>query len=191
MNEDELFDDRKNIVSIRLSNSDRIAVRSMAGRLFLRESKLYRFAIHHLLNRLERINDDSCCGSDLLLLFLEFKDELAVHLELKKHQLFKIFNGRNTLPEKFVAMADIELLLMPDHVVRQRLQLSPEALQFKHPNAIEWLKAYFTEKYSLNGATFSQLEDEYHVSNISPNRHSPSSTLHEFHPAHPDDDLKP
>lgn len=167
MKQDELFDERKNIVSIRLSNSDRIAVRSMAGRLFVRESKLYRFAINYLLHRLQTLNDDSCSGSDLLLLFLEFKDDLTTNLELKKHQLFKIFNGRNTLPEKFVAMADIELLLMPDHAVRQRLQLTSEALRFKHANAVEWLKAYFIDKYGLNPLEISHLYNEkaFSVSN--------------------------
>jgi hypothetical protein len=149
LNEDELLNDRKNIVSIRLGNSDRMTVRSMAARLFVRESKLYRFAIHHLINRLHKLNDDSCCGSELLLLFLDFKDELATHLDLKKHQLFKIFNGRTTQAEKFVAMSDIELLLMPDHIVRQRLQLIPDALKYKHADTIEWLRNYFTSKYAL------------------------------------------
>lgn len=160
MNQDDLFDERKNIVSIRLTNSDRIAVRSMAGRLFVRESKLYRFAINHLLTRLHKLNDDGCCGSDLLLLFLDFKDDLSAHLDLKKHQLFKIFNGRNTQPEKFVAMADIELLLMPDHGVRQRLQLIPEALKFKHANAVEWLKAYLADKYDLEKVQLPQLSEK-------------------------------
>jgi len=154
LSENEFFNDRKYIVSMRLSNADRIAVRSTAARLFVRESKLYRFAIHHLLNRLHRLNDDSCCGSDLLLLFLEFKEELSVHLELKKHQLFKIFNGRNTRPEKYVAMADIELLLMPDHAVRQRLQTTPDAAKTKHAETKTWLREYFLEKYQIT-------EDEY------------------------------
>lgn len=149
LNEDDLLNDRKNIVSIRLGNSDRETVRYMASRLFVRESKLYRFAIHHLIARLHKLNDETCCGNDLLLLFLDFKEELATHLDLKKHQLFKIFNGRTTRAEKFVAMSDIELLLMPDHVIRQRLQLIPDALQFKHANTTEWLRSYFTHKYAL------------------------------------------
>lgn len=159
MSDNELFNDRKYIVSMRLSNADRIAVRSTAARLFVRESKLYRFAIHHLLNRLHRLNDDACCGSDLLLLFLEFKEELSVHLELKKHQLFKIFNGRNTHPEKYVAMADIELLLMPDHAVRQRLQMTPDAAKTKHAETKAWLKGYFLEKYQISTDEYGDSDD--------------------------------
>ncbi|WP_150049792.1 MULTISPECIES: hypothetical protein [Methylomonas] len=146
-NQNASLDDRKNIVSIRLSNEDRIAVRSTAARLMVRESKLYRFAVHHLLERLHPLHDSNFSGSDLLMLFLEFKDELAEHLELKKHQLFKIFNGRITEPHKFVAMADIELLLIPDHAVRQRLASMPDAQAFKHTDTGIWLRDYFCAKY--------------------------------------------
>lgn len=153
LNEDELFNDKKNIVSIRLGNSDRVTVRTLASRLYVRESKLYRFAIHHLINRLHKLNDDSYNGNELLLLFLEFKEELATHLELKKHQLFKILNGRTTQAEKFVAMSDIELLLMPEHIVRQRLQLVTDAAKHKHVDTTEWLRSYFTDKYALTTYT--------------------------------------
>lgn len=148
MNENEhLLDDKKHIVSIRLNNSDRIAVRSTAARLLVRESELYRFAVYHLLNRLHRLHDDACVGSDLLPLFIEFKDELNTHLGLKKHQLFKIFNGKNPDPEKFVSMADIELLLLPQHAVRQRLQQISEAAGQRRTDTDAWLLAYLREKY--------------------------------------------
>ncbi|PPD33546.1 MAG: hypothetical protein CTY19_07280 [Methylomonas sp.] len=154
LTEDDLYNDKKNIVSIRLGNSDRVTVRTLAARLYVRESKLYRFAIHHLINRLHKLNDDNYCGKDLLLLFLDFKEELATHLELKKHQLFKILNGRTTEADKFVAMSDIELLLMPEHIVRQRLQLMTDAIKYKHADTTEWLRNYFTDKYALTVSTY-------------------------------------
>lgn len=148
MNDNEhLLDDKKHIVSIRLNNSDRIAVRSTAARLFVRESELYRFAVYHLLNRLHKLHDDACVGSDLLPLFIEFKDELNTHLGLKKHQLFKIFNGKSPHPEKFVSMADIELLLLPQHAVRQRLLQMNEATGQRQADTHAWLVAYLREKY--------------------------------------------
>jgi len=152
--------DRKYIVSMRLSNEDRIAVRSMATRLFIRESKLYRFAIHHLLNRLDALHDDSLSGSDLLMMFLEFKGELSTELELKKHQVFKILNGKNLRPEKFVAMTDIELLLMPDYALRQRLQMLPEAAPFKRADTGVWMKAYLRHKYGLIDSDERLFDDE-------------------------------
>lgn len=164
MNENEhLIDDKKHIVSIRLNNSDRIAVRSTAARLLVRESELYRFAVYHLLNRLHKLHDDACVGSDLLPLFIEFKNELNTYLGLKKHQLFKIFNGRNPEPEKFVSMADIELLLLPRHAVRQRLQQMNEALPQKRADTDAWLHAYLQEKYrfsaSLEDGELTALDD--------------------------------
>lgn len=150
---DSLLNDKKHIVSMRLNNADRMAVRSTAARLFVRESELYRFAVYHLMHRLHKLHDESCAGSDLLPLFLEFKEELNVHLNLKKHQLFKIFNGKNTSPEKFVAMSDIELLLLPQHVVRQRLQQIADAAGFKHPSTSEWLEQYLLSKYLINSGT--------------------------------------
>ncbi|WP_427500717.1 hypothetical protein ACQE3E_14805 [Methylomonas sp. MED-D] len=144
---DYLLDDKKHIVSIRLNNFDRIAVRSTAARLFVRESELYRFAVYHLLHRLHKLHDDTCVGSDLLPLFLEFKDEINSQLGLNKHQLFKIFNSRTPDPNKFVAMADIELLLLPLHAVRQRLQQMPDAAAQRQPDTYAWLFAYLREKY--------------------------------------------
>jgi len=144
---------------MRLNNTDRVAVRSTAARLFVRESELYRFAVYHLLNRLHKLHDESCTGSDLLPLFMEFRDELNIHLNLKKHQLYKIFNGNNTAPEKFVAMSDIELLLMPHHGVRQRLQQIPEALDLKEAETNAWLRNYLVEKYCLV-LDFSSVEPE-------------------------------
>lgn len=135
---------------MRLNNADRIAVRSTAARLFVRESELYRFAVYHLLNRLHRLHDESCTGSDLLPLFLEFREELNIHLGLKKHQLFKIFNGKNTAPDKFVAMSDIELLLLPHHAVRQRLQQTSDAAGLRQTATGAWLESYLREKYRLN-----------------------------------------
>lgn len=153
------LDDKKHIVSIRLNNADRLAVRATAARLFVRESELYRFAVYHLLHRLHKLNDEACIGSDLIPLFLEFREELNIHLNLKKHQLFTIFNGKNTLQDKFVAMSDIELLLLPQHAVRQRLLLIPEATTSKCPDTDIWLKNYLFNKYRIC-ANFSNDSDD-------------------------------
>lgn len=146
---DTNLDDKKNIVSIRLNNSDRDAMRVTASRLLVRESELYRFAVHHLLSRLHKLYDNSYTGSDLLPLFLEFRDELNSELGLKKHQLFEILNGRTADPEKFVAMSDVELLLLPQHTVRQRLHQISEAAEHRHGDTCIWLRKYFVAKYLL------------------------------------------
>jgi hypothetical protein len=145
--DETILDDKKHIVSIRINNSDRYAMRMTAERLCIRESELYRLAICHLLNKLHKLQDESCNGSDLLPLFLEFKEELNMHMGFKKQQLFKIFNINSTPPEKFVAMCDIELLLLPLHAVRQRLIMMNTSLEQK--NTENWLVQYMKEKYGL------------------------------------------
>ncbi len=134
---------------MRLNNADRLSVRAAAARLFVRESELYRFAVHHLLHRLNPLLEERNAGSDLLPLFMEFREELNIHLGLKKNQLFKIFNGKNTSPDKFVAMSDIELLLLPHHAVRQRLLQTPDAAASKHANTDLWLENYLLQKYQI------------------------------------------
>lgn len=142
--------DKKYIVSMRLNNSDRMAIRAMASRLFVRESELYRCAVNNLLNCLHKLHDTDCTGSDLLPLFIEFRLELIQGLGLKKQQLFNIINSGNIDPDKFVAMADIELLLLPPHSVKQRLSQINEAVLVKQENIGDWLESYLSQKYRLN-----------------------------------------
>lgn len=134
---------------MRLNNDDRLAIQSMASRLFVRESELYRFAVNTLLNRMHKLHDLDCTGTDLLPLFIEFREELNQNLGLKKQQLFNIVNNGISHPEKFVAMSDIELLLLPQHLVRQRLLQIQNAVAFKQYDINAWLESYFVEKYGL------------------------------------------
>ena len=134
---------------MRLNDNDRLAIQTMASRLFVRESELYRFAVSNLLIRMHKLHDLACSGSDLLPLFIEFREELNQKLGLKKQQLFKIINDGNGHPDKFVSMADIELLLLPQHLVRQRLLQTEDALAVKQYDISAWLESYFVEKYGL------------------------------------------
>jgi hypothetical protein len=158
-NEQILTDDIKHIVSMRLNNADRFAVRLIAERLSVRKSELYRFAVCHFIKQLHKLNDASCSGSDLLPVFLEFREELKTHLSLNKHQLFKIFNGKNTPSDKFVAMVDIELLLLPDHRVRQRLTQSSTVANQRDSTTGAWLENYLQKKYRF-GMEFENSLDE-------------------------------
>jgi len=143
---------------MRLNNNDRTAIRAMASRLFVRESELYRFAVNNLLNSLHKLHDMDCIGSDLLPLFIEFRVDLIQNLGLKKQQLFNIINSGNIHPDKFVAMADIELLLLPQHLLRQRLLQIGEALAVKQDDISTWLESYFILKYGLNKIGEEEIE---------------------------------
>ena len=145
---------------MRLNNNDRNAIQSLASRLFVRESELYRLAVNHLLTRLQKLHDPDCSGSDLLPLFIEFREELIHNLGLKKQQLFKIVNDFNSHPDKFVTMADLELLLLPPYLVRKRLLQIDEALAVKQSDTNEWLVTYFIEKYDLTYYMKSEMETQ-------------------------------
>jgi hypothetical protein len=139
----------KQIISLRLDDSDRLAVQAVAARLFVRESDVYRFAISYMLSRFDCLFDDFSTGSDLLLALLDIRAEINQTLGLKKQQLEKIINGNNLYPDKYVAMSDIELLLMPQHLLKQRLMKLDETLRTNNdPEA--WLRAYLIEKYNLS-----------------------------------------
>lgn len=148
--QDPIESDKKFIVSMRLNNTDRMAIRTIASRLYVRESEIYRCAVNNLLNSLQKLHDTGCTGSDLLPLFMDFRVELIQGLGLKKQQLFNIINSGNVDPEKFVAMSDIELLLLPQHIVRQRLLQISKALEVKQDNIESWLESYLIENYGLN-----------------------------------------
>jgi hypothetical protein len=135
-------------ISLRLNDSDRTAVQAIASRLFVRESDIYRFAINYMINRFSCLFDDSYTGSDLLPVMLDIRAEINHTLGLKRHQLEKIINGNNLHPDKYVAMSDIELLVMPQHLLKQRLQKLDDTAR----NTIDvelWLNMYLTEKYNL------------------------------------------
>lgn len=150
----------KQMISLRLLDSDRLAVQAIAARLFVRESDIYRFAINYMLNRFSCLFDDTCTGSDLLPALLEIRAEINNTLGLKRHQLEKIINSNNLNPEKYVAMSDIELLLMPHHLLKQRLmKLDPIARQ--NQSVEDWLKSYLTDKYNLFTVKSTQLFDDY------------------------------
>ena len=150
--------EKKHIVSMRLNNNDRNAIQMMASRLFVRESELYRFAVNILLERMHKLHDPDSKGSDLLPLFIELREEINRNLGLKRQQLFKIVNNGNAHPDKFVAMADIELLVLPQHLLRQRLLQIEDALVLKQHDVSAWLESYLVDKYGLGKTIEEDIE---------------------------------
>jgi len=142
--------DRKQIVSMRLTSDDRCNIQSIATRLLVRESDIYRFAVNQLLARLEKLLDSSCRGIDLLPLFLELREELNYNLRFKKAQLYKIINHKELDPENLVPMNDIELLILPHHAVRSRLAKLHQTAE-KNIDTNAWLRLYFEKKYFPDG----------------------------------------
>ena len=112
----------KHIISLRIENSIRNAVQATASRFYVRESDIYRFAVNYTLKRFKCLHEDDFSGSDLLHLMLDIREEIIGSLSLNKNQLFNILNGNNVHLDKFVAMSDIELLLTPQHLIKEYAQ---------------------------------------------------------------------
>ena len=145
-----LVDNKKHTISMRLDNTDRANVQSLAARLYVKESEIYRLAINFLLNRTHKLNNTGYAGSDLLPLFIDLKTEMDASFSFKKHQLSRIINSKNVDPDKVVDMFDIELLLQPNEQLRQFLLLRPDALLSKDPDIKIWFKNYLYDKYLLD-----------------------------------------
>ncbi len=141
--------EKKHVVSMRLTNNDRNGMQNLSSRLFIRESDLYRFAVNCLLSKMNHLNDEGNRGSDLLPLFVNFRAEINEFLKLNKQQLYKIINAGNAHPDKLVSMEDIELLLLSDMALRNKLIKIREALAFKNKNTSVWLQHYFDNKYHI------------------------------------------
>ena len=80
--QENMPNEKKHVVSIRLTNNDRGGIQNLSSRLFIREADLYRFAVNSLLDRMCLLNDDSKRGSDLLPLFINHRTEINQHLNL-------------------------------------------------------------------------------------------------------------
>lgn len=137
------------MITLRLENSIRAAVQTMAETFHVREVDIYRFAVSYLLRRMRRLHEDQLTGSDLLPLMLEIREELMSSLSIKKHHLFNLLNGNNTHPDKFVAMSDVELLLSPPHKLREYLQNSDQVPTSSDDDTETQLKNYLFRKYRL------------------------------------------
>lgn len=140
--------DLKQTISLRLADADRLQVQALAARLFVRESDIYRLAIGYLLNRFGDFLNPEKTGSDLLPAFLQARVEMNDILEVRRHQLENILNGNNARPEKYIAMSDIELLMLPRHLLRSGL-MKADSKPRKNLDAEAWLALYLSEKYQL------------------------------------------
>lgn len=101
------------------------------------------------MSKLEKLSDTTCRGIELLPLFLELREELNYNLGFKKKQLFDIINHKELCPDKQVPMEDIELLLLPHHLLRTRLAKIQPSSEVNIDTDM-WLKFYFQQKYFAN-----------------------------------------
>lgn len=143
-----MTDQRKQAVSIRLSESDLKNVKRMAQRLGVRDSDIVRYAIKSILTRVAPLCDESVRGRNLLPVLIESGDELIRYFQLDSYRLEAIIN--DTVEESMrVARDDIALLAMNslrEDYLMMKMQdangASPET-----PSRARSLRAYLYDKY--------------------------------------------
>jgi hypothetical protein len=105
-------DNRKQNISVRMSNADLKKIKEIARRLEVRESDVFRFAIRSSLAKLTPLHDNEMVGSDLVPVFVECGMELANYFDLDTDRLDTIINQGVSSPAKKVSKDDLELLAL-------------------------------------------------------------------------------
>ncbi len=102
---------RTNAISLRLSETDRTKLKTVADRLQVREADVLRYAIDMTLSRLGTLQDTEAQGVDLLPIFVESGAELLRFFSIDSRQLERIINEGVVGTEKQVDAKDIALLV--------------------------------------------------------------------------------
>jgi hypothetical protein len=106
-----VVDQRKQAVSIRLSESDVRNIKRVAKRLGVRDSDIIRFAIKSTLSRITPLCDQAIRGRNLVPVLVESGDELIRFFELDAFRLESIIN-EGVEEGRQVDRDDIALLAM-------------------------------------------------------------------------------
>lgn len=154
-------------ISVRLRGSDIDKIKSIARRLDVSDSEIFRFGIRLAMSRLLPLLDEKACGFRVLPVFVENDAELVRHFDLDATHLDRVINARCVDDESRVDQADLNLLTLhglPSDYLRLRLQeLVGESLE----GQAVWkaLRTYLYRKYGrgLDNAEHHPL-DEVHGS---------------------------
>lgn len=165
---------KKQLVSVRLCQSDVERIQVLASRLRVRESDVIRFALRLAFNRLAPLLDEQARGRDLVPIFLECGPELAYHFDLEPRTLEAIVNEGLDDPGKKVDSRDIELLAalhLPSHRLPSRVKFSPAPATAPSSMAND-LQQYLYGKYLRPHATTASADGD-----MGPHPASPSNRM--------------
>ena len=148
-----MMDQKKQIVSLRMNNTDVRKVKQLSRRLGVRESDVFRFAIKSTLAKLAPLQGDRIKGRELVPVFMEFGRELTSYFEFDARRLEMIINTGVDDPGMRVDQDDIELMAMSgNHENYVYLKLRDVAARHEHVNGpATLLRQYLYNKY-IEGA---------------------------------------
>ncbi|MBI5462529.1 MAG: hypothetical protein HY941_10125 [Gammaproteobacteria bacterium] len=136
-------------ISVRLRGSDIDKIKSIARRLDVSDSEIFRFGIRLAMSRLLPLLDDKACGFRVLPVFVENDAELVRHFDMDATHLERVINSQCVDDNCRVDQTDLNLLTLhglPSDYLRLRLQeLIGESLE----GQAVWkaLRGYLYRKY--------------------------------------------
>lgn len=136
-------------ISVRLRGSDIDKIKSIARRLDVSDSEIFRFGIRLAMARLLPLLDDKACGFRVLPVFVENDAELVRHFDMDATHLDRVINERCSDLACQVDPADLNLLTLhglPSDYLRLRMQ---ELIGETVDGVSVWkaLRAYLYRKY--------------------------------------------
>ena len=154
-----MVEQRKQAVSIRLSDGDVRNIKRLAQRLAVRDSDIIRFAIKSMLNRVSPLCDDAIRGRNLVPVLVESGDELIRYFELDAYRLDSIINERAGAAAR-VDRDDIALLAMSglrEEYLAMRMQGGVD-IALDGVTASRSLRNYLYEKYVYRNEQLRRVE---------------------------------
>jgi hypothetical protein len=154
-----VVEQRKQAVSIRLSEGDVRNIKRLAQRLAVRDSDIIRFAIKSMLNRVSPLCDDGIRGRNLVPVLVESGDELIRYFQIDAYRLDIIINESAGATAR-VDRDDIALLAMSglrEEYLAMRMQggadIAPDGV-----SAGRSLRNYLYDKYVYRNEQLRCLE---------------------------------
>ena len=112
-------------ISVRLRGTDIDKIKSIARRLDVSDSEIFRFGIRLAMSRLLPLLDEKACGFRVLPVFVENDAELVRHFDMDATHLERVINAQCVDDASRVDQADLNLLTLhglPSDYLRLRLQ---------------------------------------------------------------------
>lgn len=148
-------------ISVRLRGSDIGKIKSIARRMDVSDSEIFRFGIRLALSRLLPLLDHNACGFRVLPVFMDNDAELVRQFDMDAAQLERVINAECE-PHHRVEAHDLNLLTLhglPSDYLRMRMQeLTGEPVE----SVTVWksLRTYLYRKYGRNGEVSDMTDAE-------------------------------
>ncbi|WP_101758167.1 hypothetical protein [Oceanicoccus sp. KOV_DT_Chl] len=139
---------KKNI-SVRLLESDLRRIKEVSGKLGIKDSDLFRYAVKMTLTQLMPLMRQDIKGIDFLLAVLDAGSDLLRYFEFDSHILDRIVN-EGVAADNRVAMMDIELVCMASMNERYLItQLRERGEDIADDDILSSLKSYLKKQYCV------------------------------------------